>query len=78
MMNLFRSEEHVRNWDRFDSSAEEGILALSDLVGVFSGSLFRRRLDSDFVSRSPEYMAELMGVMGELAKARPFWTPPGA
>jgi hypothetical protein len=77
-MNLFRSEEHVRNWADFDPTAEEGILALADLAGAFSGNFFRRRLDPDYISRYPEYMGELMGVMGELAKTRPFWTPPGA
>ena len=59
-MNLFRSEEHIRNWAGFDASAEEGIISLPDLVKLFSGNLFRKRMDPDYISRSMEYMGEVM------------------
>jgi hypothetical protein len=49
-MNLFRSEEHVRNWSGFKSGTEEGIVELSALVKAFSGNLFTRRLDPDYFS----------------------------
>ena len=74
-MNLFRSEEHIRNWFGFDPKSSEGILPLQDLVTVFSGSLFRKRLDSDYVSRSGEYVTELISVLSEIGKTRPFWNP---
>ncbi len=35
-MNLFRSEEHIRNWSRFDPAAEQGIVPLANLVQLFS------------------------------------------
>jgi len=38
-MNLFRSEEHIRTWARFDPATEEGILTLLDLVKLFSASI---------------------------------------
>jgi hypothetical protein len=74
-MNLFRSEEHVRNWDGFVPDAEEGIIALPDLVKMFSGNYFRRRLDRDWVSRSGQYAAEMVATMSEIGKTGPFWQP---
>ncbi|MBW2284295.1 MAG: hypothetical protein JRF65_06805, partial [Deltaproteobacteria bacterium] len=58
-MNLFRSEEHVRNWTRFEPETEDGIISLDDLVTLFSGSYFRKRLDPDWVSHSREYAIEM-------------------
>jgi len=75
-MNLFRSEEHIRNWARFDPAAEGGIVALADLVQIFSGKLFRRRLDTDYVSRYPEHVGEFMGIVAEFSKTHPFWKLP--
>jgi len=74
-MNLFRSEEHIRSWDRFASETEEGIIALDDLVKMFSGNYFRRRMDPDWVSRSREYAMQMVATMGEIGKSGPFWQP---
>jgi hypothetical protein len=75
-MNLFQSEEHVRNWARFDPATEEGIIPLPDLVKFFSGPFFRRRLDPDWVSRSPEYRRENVTTLIEIGKTGPFWRRP--
>jgi hypothetical protein len=75
-MNLFRSEEHVRNWAQFDPATEEGIIALADLVKLFSGNYFRRRLDLDWVSRSREYGREMIETLKEIGKTGPFWKRP--
>ena len=72
-MNLFRSEEHIRNWSGFAPATEEGILPLPDLAKVFSGNFFRKRLDPDYVSRNQEYLGEFLAVIAGLAKIRPFW-----
>jgi len=72
-MNLFRSEEHIRNWARFDPGTEEGILPLHDLAKLFSGNFFRKRLDPDYVSHSKQYLNEFLAEIAELAKTRPFW-----
>lgn len=72
-MNLFRSEEHIRNWARFDPEAEEGIVSLKDLVRLFSGNYFRRRMDPDWVSRSREYAREMVATFKELGLTGPFW-----
>ena len=74
-MNLFRSEEHIRNWDGFGAGTEEGITPLADLVTLFSGSYFRRRLDPDWVSRSREYAFEMVATMQQIGKTGPFWQP---
>jgi hypothetical protein len=75
-MNLFRSEEHVRNWARFDISNEEGIIALNDLVKLFSCENFRRRPEADYLSRRKEYIDEFLAILSEMGKTRPFWAPP--
>jgi hypothetical protein len=74
-MNLFRSEEHIRNWAQFEPATAGGILPLADLARLFSGSLFRRRLDPDYVSRCREYLGEWLADLTELAKKQPFWSP---
>jgi hypothetical protein len=75
-MNLFRSEEHIRNWVRYDPAAEQGILPLENIVQVFSAKMFQKRLEPNYVSNIPEYFGEVFSVLSEIAKTRPFWTPP--
>jgi hypothetical protein len=75
-MNLFRSEEHIRNWARYDPAAEQGILPLENMVRVFSEKMFQKRLDPNYVSHVKEYFGEIFSVFSEIAKTRPFWTPP--
>jgi hypothetical protein len=75
-MNFFRSEEHIRKWAQFDSRNEEGIISLNDLVKIFSGELFQRRLDPDYFSHSQQYRQERVGTLKEIGKTGPFWLPP--
>jgi len=75
-MNLFRSEEHVQNWARFDPATGEGIISFPDLVKLFSGPYFRRRMDLDWVSRKQEYAREMIATMVEIGKVGPFWKRP--
>jgi len=77
-MNLFRSEEHIRNWVQFDPASEEGIISLNDLIRLFSCELFRRRMESGYLSRIGEYRKEFWKILEELGAERPFWLPPGA
>lgn len=74
-MNLFRSEEHIRNLPHFDPSTEDGILALDDLVGMFSSDFCRKRLEPDYVSNSRKYIEEFLSGAAELGKTKPFWRP---
>jgi hypothetical protein len=73
-MNLFRSEEHIRNWTRYDPAAEQGILPLGNVVKVFSGKFMQKRLDLDYASHALEYFGETVSVISEIAKTRPFWS----
>ena len=72
-MNLFRSEEHIRNWPRFDPAAEQGIVPLANLVTLFSLDMFKKRLEPDYISRSGQYVGEFLSAVAELGKTRPFW-----
>ena len=72
-MNLFRSEEHIRNWSRFDPAAEQGIVPLANLVGLFSLDMFKKRLEPDYVARAGQYAREFLSAVADLAKTKPFW-----
>jgi hypothetical protein len=72
-MNLFRSEEHIRNWSKFDPAAEQGIVPLANVVKLFSMDMFKKRLDPDYVARVGQYAEEFFAAVAELGKTRPFW-----
>jgi hypothetical protein len=74
-MNLFRSKEHVQNWNGFKDKSEGGITQLADMVRLFSGSLFKRRLESDYVTHFQEYLGEMVSALNEIGKSNPFWSP---
>ena len=74
-MNLFRSEEHIRTWARFDPATAEGIMPLADVVKLFSGDFFQKRLSLDYVSRNRDYLGTFVAAIMEIAKTRPFWAP---
>ena len=73
-MNLFRSEEHVRNWSGFKSGTEEGIVEMSALLKLFSGNFFTRRLEPDYVSHIKEYRTGFGATLVEIGKTGPFWS----
>ncbi|MGZ3595369.1 MAG: hypothetical protein ACXVAD_07300 [Syntrophales bacterium] len=77
-MNLFRSEDHVRNWKSFVQGTDEGIMSLDDLRKLFSGPFFRRRMDKDYLSHINEYAREMVQGMKEIGKTGPFWKKPKA
>ena len=49
-MNLFRSEEHARNWAGFNPDYEETLQPLSHWAERFSSETFRSRLRSDYIT----------------------------
>jgi hypothetical protein len=73
-MTFFRSEEHLRNWAQFKEGTQEGIFALPDLMKLFSGQMFRRRLDPDYFSHMREYAVEWITALQEIGKTGPFWS----
>jgi hypothetical protein len=73
-MNLFRSEEHIRNWSGYKPGTEAGIVQLKDMVSLFSNDFFRKRMEPDYVSHMQEYEGQLIG--SRLTKMGAFWQPP--
>ena len=72
-MNLFRSEEHVRNWSGFKAGTEEGMNKLSGIAELLSGNFSTKRLDSDYYSNMQDYMMEFIGAMKDRGS---FWQMP--
>jgi hypothetical protein len=66
-MNLFRSEEHIRSWARYDPAAKQGILPLENIVKVFSGKFMQKRLDADYASHALKYFDEVVPVLTGIA-----------
>jgi hypothetical protein len=74
-MNLFRSEEHVKNWSLYDPVSEDAIMPLTKWALVFSGPLASNRLEPDYLSRIREYRSELFLALQKLGRTGPFWQP---
>ena len=72
-MTFFRSEEHLRNWAQFEPDKAGGIISLPDLVKLFSGNYFRRRMDTDYVSKMRDYGREMAVTLQGLENAGSFW-----
>jgi hypothetical protein len=68
-MNFFRSEEHLRNWEGFQENKKDGIIALSDLMRLFSGPYFTKRREPDYFSHMGEYTADMIAALGRLENA---------
>jgi hypothetical protein len=75
-MNIFRSEEHVKRWSLYYRMAEDYIMPVSDWAQVFSGPLFRKRLDPDYLVHKDEYFEEYQSSLRQFGKQSPFWQYP--
>ena len=73
-MNLFRSEEHVRNWSLYDPESADGTMPLADYATLFSAGLFRERLQPDYLLRLPQFMPEWFVSLAKLGKTGRFWS----
>ena len=49
-MNLFRSEEHARNWSGYDPEMDDSLRSLSDWAELFSNPFFTQRGRHDYIS----------------------------
>ena len=68
-MNLFRSEDHVRNWTHFNSDSAESIMGVADRVVVQGTESRRHWLDEDYLSSwYPRRGRERAEAMRELGK----------
>ena len=75
-MNIFRSEEHVKRWSLYYRMAEDYIMPVSDWAQVFSGPLFRKRLEPDYLANSDQYIKEYQSSLRHFGKQSPFWQYP--
>ena len=76
-MNLFRSEEHVRLWARFDPASGEGMRPVSDFATIlFVLPRYRERLAPDYLLRVGELSRDLPAALERLGRATPFWRLP--
>ena len=72
-MNLFRSEEHVKNWSQYHPESADGTMPLGDYATLFGIRLFRERLEPDYVLRLMELAPEWITTLVNLGKTGPFW-----
>jgi hypothetical protein len=72
-MNLFRSEEHVRNWTQYDPDCADGTMPLNDYAMLFAGGMFRERLAPDYLLRLPQLAGDWVATLIKLGKTGPFW-----
>ena len=72
-MNLFRSEEHVRNWVQYDPESADGTMPLKDYATLFSGGMFRERLAPDYVLRLPQLAGDWVATLIKLGMTGNFW-----
>lgn len=70
-MNLFRSEEHVRRWPLYFQAADDYVMPVADWAEVFSVSMFRHRLDNDYLARSSVYLEDYRQALLAKGKAIP-------
>lgn len=75
-MNLFRSEEHVKRWKLYVRGAEDYVMPVTDWARVFSGPMFRNRLDSDYLDNVDSYLQQYHDDLHDLGKASPLWQYP--
>jgi hypothetical protein len=72
-MHFFRSEEHLRNLKNFRKDKLGGIIALSDLMHLFSGPYFTKRRDTNYYSRMPEFSADMIARLDMIENAGSYW-----
>ena len=72
-MNFFRSEEHLRNWDGFEEKKKGGIIALNDLMHLFSGPLFTQRREPNYHSNMKKYTLDFVETSQSIANAGSYW-----
>jgi len=70
-MNLFRSEEHARNWEGFDESMASSLKPVAEWADTFANPFFRERGRRDYISwtRSDDGAAAFKVLRGRLPRS---------
>lgn len=72
-MHFFRSEEHLRKREGFKEKKKSGIIALRDLMRLFSGPYFTKRRELDYFSHMGNYLDDLIASLDSLDNAGAHW-----
>ena len=69
-MNLFRSEEHARNWEGFEEPMVSSLKPVAEWADIFANPFFRERGRSDYISwtRSEHGAAAFRELRGRLPR----------
>jgi len=70
-MNLFRSEDHIERWPLHFQTVDDYTMPVADWAEVFSASMFRKRLDADYLARSQVYLEDYRSALLMKGKAMP-------
>jgi hypothetical protein len=76
-MLFFRSEEHLRNWERFSEHKIGGIIPLRTLMKFFSGRYFTQRREPDYFSHMGKYLVQMIASLDDLDDAGSHWRMKG-
>jgi hypothetical protein len=70
-MNLFRSEEHARNWDEYTESMASSLMPVTEWADIFSNPFFRERGRPHYITwtRSEDGAAAFVALRGQLPRA---------
>lgn len=70
-MNLFRSEEHLKRWLLNFRAVGDYVMPVGDWATVFSTSIFRKRLERDYLARSPQYLEDYRQALQAMGRILP-------
>ena len=72
-MNLFRSEEHARNWEGFNKEAEAGLLPLETIMAMHLGPRHRDLLNGHYITNFKDYTLDYNERVKRATQDNPFW-----
>ncbi len=71
-MNLFRSEEHLHRWALTTTSeTDHYVLSVAEWATIFGTSLFRRRLEPDYLRNVDKYLSDYSSAFRATGQAVP-------
>ena len=70
-MNLFRSEEHAKRWSLYERSIDDYVMPVADWGTVFEASMFRKRLDPNYLTYSADYVEDYREALRAMGKKLP-------
>lgn len=61
----------MRRWPLYFQAVDDYVMSVTDWAEVFGTSIFRNRLDSDYLARSQDYLEDYREALSEKGKAIP-------